>query len=403
MPIYTRCIQPQSIDPILFTNREDEYHHIKEILRSIIRARGEAERRLLIHGDRGTGKSILLRKVLSDLKQEIDFIPVIVDGKTSRNAEELLRDICENLASELRDEYEGDEKVIREISYLDEISRVSTVTKGWARSRAEEIEATEGAEIGIHGFFKLKMGIGGKETGTEELTRNVEIEIDSRFLRQLLSQVIETVSADRDKEVVIAIDGLDQIHDKAQIAEFVHEIFKYRKSLIIAVLRSEAITPEFHRSFRDTIVVKDLSGDALRAILDRRIENCPEKEILDQRLTPLADKLRTITANPFSFLTWVHFLCTNTELNPETMLDDLKGFVSNFYGFDPEKASVISKFFMNKGNPFLTREKIVDPKNISDEDYETMIENGILVPDNLYNERKKYRLSPDLAFFKLDM
>ncbi|MEA1905809.1 MAG: AAA family ATPase [Euryarchaeota archaeon] len=402
MPIYTRCIQPQSIDPILFTNREDEYHHIKEILRSIILARGEDERRLMIHGDRGTGKSILLRKVLAHLEQEIDFIPVVVDGKTSRNAEELLRDVCENFVLELRGEYKGDEKAIREISYLDEISRVSTVSKGWARSRAEEIEATAGAEIGILDFFKLRLGIGGKETGTEELTRAVKIEIDSRFLRQLLSHVIETVSSDLDKEVVIAIDSLDQIHDKDQIAEFVHEIFKHRKSLIIAVLRSEAITLEFHRSFRDPIVIKDLSGDALREILAKRIENCPEKKILDQKLPPIADQLRTITVNPLSFLTWVHFLCTNTELNPETMLDDLKGFVSNFYGFDPEKASVISKFFLSADNPFLTRDEIVNQTKISEGDYETMTENGILVPDNIYKPQK-YRLSPDLAFFGLDM
>jgi Cdc6-like AAA superfamily ATPase len=86
----------------LFTNREEDYRHIKAILRSIILAKEEEERRLLIHGDRGTGKSILLRKVLSDLKQEIDFIPIIVDGRNSMDAEELLRDICEKLASQLR-------------------------------------------------------------------------------------------------------------------------------------------------------------------------------------------------------------------------------------------------------------------------------------------------------------
>ena len=402
MPIYTRCIRPQSIDPGLFTNREGEYHHTKEILRSIILARGEEERRLMIHGDRGTGKSILLRKVLSHLKHEIDFISVIVDGKTSMNAEELLRDICENLASELRDEYGENEKAICEISYLDEMSRVNTVTRGWARSRAEEIETTAGAEIGILDFFKLRMGVGSRETGTEELTGTVEIEIDSRFLRQLISHVIETVSADRDKEVVIAIDNLDQIHDKDQIAEFVHEIFKHRKSLLIAVLRSEAITLEFHRSFRDPIVVGDLSGDALREILVRRLENCPEKEILEQKLPPIADELRAITGNPLSFLTWVHFLCNNSELNPETMLDDLKNFISNFYGFDPEEVSVISKFFLSRENPFLKRGEIVDQSGIPEGDYDAMIENGILVPDDLYTPQK-YRLSPDLAFFKLDL
>ena len=90
MPIYTRCIKPQSIDPKLFTDREGEYHHLKEVLKSIILAKEEEERRLLIHGERGMGKSILLRKVLSHLKQEIDFIPVIVDGRYSMDAEELL-------------------------------------------------------------------------------------------------------------------------------------------------------------------------------------------------------------------------------------------------------------------------------------------------------------------------
>jgi len=383
MPIYTRCIRPHSIDPGLFTNREGEYHHTKEILRSIILASGEEERRLMIQGDRGTGKSILLRKVLSHLKDEIDFISVIVDGKTSMNAEELLRDICE-------------------ISYLDEMSRVNTVTRGWARSRASEIAATAGAEIGILNFFKLNLGVGSRETGTEELTGTVEIEIDSRFLRQLISHVIETVSSDRDCEVIIAIDNLDQIHDKGQIAEFVHEIFKHRKSLIIAVLRSEAITLEFHRSFRDPIVVGDLSRDALKEILARRLENCPEKEILEQKLPPIAYELRTVTGNPLSFLTWIHFLCNNSDLNPETVLDDLKSFVSNFYGFDPEKVSVISNFFLSKENPFMKRGEIIDQSGISEGEYDAMIENGILVPDDLYTPQK-YRLSPDLAFFKLDL
>ena len=211
MPIYTRCIQPQSIDPKLFTDREDEYRHIKEILRSIILAKEEEERRLLIHGDRGTGKSILLRKVLYDLKQEIDFISTIVDGRTSENAEDLLRDICEKLASQLRDEYSGDEKAICEISYLDEVSRVGTITRSWARSTAAEIETKSGAEIGLLNFFKLSLGVGGKETEVEEQIKTTKTDINSRFLRQLLSSVIKTVSSDRDKEVVVAIDSLDQI------------------------------------------------------------------------------------------------------------------------------------------------------------------------------------------------
>lgn len=402
MPIYTRCIQPQSIDPKLFTNREEDYRHIKAILRSIILAKEEEERRLLIHGDRGTGKSILLRKVLYDLKQEIGFICVIIDGKTSKNAEDLLRDICEKLASQLRDEYRGEEKAISEISYLDEVSRVGTITRSWARSTAAEIESKGGAEIGLLNFFKLSLGVGSKATEVEEQTRTSETEINSRFLRKLLSLVIKTVSSDRAKEVVIAIDGLDQIHNKDQIAEFVREIFKHKESLIIAALRSEAITVEFRRSFRESIVIKDLSEDALRDILAKRLENCPEKDVLDKKLTPIVDKLKPITGNPLSFLTWIHSLCNYSELNPETLINDLEGFVLRSYGFGPERAALISKFFLNKGNPFLGREEIPAQSQIPEEDCEVMIENGILVPDDLYNPQK-YRLSSDLVFFKLDL
>jgi energy-coupling factor transporter ATP-binding protein EcfA2 len=261
MSIYTSCIKPHSINIALFTNREGEYHHTKEILKSIILAHDDEERRLLIHGDRGTGKSMLLRKALSHLEQEIDFIPVIVDGKNSENAEELLRDICENLASELRDEYGENEKAICEISYLDEMSRVNTVTRGWARSRASEIEATTGAEIGVLNFFKLNLGVGGRETGVEESTGAVETEINP-----------------------IAIDNLDQIHDKDQIAEFVREIFKHRGSPIIATLRSEAITLEFRRSFPNPIVIGGLSGQSLMDILAKRIEKCSaERDILEAK------------------------------------------------------------------------------------------------------------------------
>ena len=406
MPIYTRCIRPLSIDPVLFTNREGDYHSTKEILKSIILAQDDEERRLLIHGDRGTGKSMLLRKVLSHLEQEIDFIPVIVDGKNSENAEELLRDICEMLASQLRDEYAEDEKALCEISYLDEISRVSMITRGWARSRASEIEATTGAEIGILNFFKLNLGVGGKETEVEDSTRAVETEINPGFLRRLINQVIGIVSSDRGKEVVIAIDNLDQIHDKDQIAEFVREIFKHRGSPIIATLRSEAITLEFRRSFPNPIVIEGLSGQSLMDILAKRIKKCSaEKSILEQKLPPIADKLKTITDNPLSFLTWIDFLCTNSELNPETLMNDLESFALKSYGFDPEEASLISKFFLNKGNPFLKIGEIVDQTEISEGACDTMIERGILVPKDLYTNtpQNKYRLSPDLAFFKLDL
>lgn len=398
MPFYTRCIQPHSTDPRLFTNREEEYHHIKEILRSIIIAKGQPERRLLIHGERGVGKSILLRKVLAHLSQEIDFIPVFLDGRNSKDAEELLRDACEQLASLLsdEDEYKKDTKAITEITYMGEISRVAEITKNWANSVTKEIEVKSGAGIGFLNFLKLKLGAGVSETDVERLNETITIEINSRLLRELLNHVIEKI----EKEVVFAIDNLDQIHDKAQTAEFVREIFRHRESPIIATLRSEAITVEFRRSFRDSVLIGGLSQGALMDILDKRMEGCKERSILGEKLTNIASKLKTVTDNPLSFLTWIHYLCNYTELNAETLVESLKRFISASYGFDPDRASSIGKFFLDRDNQFLTKEEILTQSRISEDDCKEMIEHGILIPDNLY-EPRRYRLSSDLEFLRL--
>jgi hypothetical protein len=171
--------------------------------------------------------------------------------------------------------------------------------------------------------------------------------------------------------------------------------------LIIGVLRNEAVTAEFRRSFRQTVIIKGLPSEALMNILSKRLEYCKEKDVLNKRLLPIANILKDATDNPLSFLTWIDFLCNNSELERENLLDDLKSFTLSHYGVPPEQVEIISKFFLDKGNIFLSEEDILAEANISEDIYQAMVEKGILVPDDVYTPRK-YKLSPDFTFFKIN-
>jgi len=75
---------------------------LKEKLECSLDNRDEERRKLMIYGERGVGKSILIRKIIKDISEERDLISITIDGDEARNPEDLLRDICKNLAGELK-------------------------------------------------------------------------------------------------------------------------------------------------------------------------------------------------------------------------------------------------------------------------------------------------------------
>lgn len=101
MPLYIMCMRPNSVDVKLFANRKEEYEKIKGKIGMLLDIRDEEKRKIMIYGERGVGKSILIRKIIKDIEEERGVISLIIDGDEARNPDDLLRDICKKLAIEL--------------------------------------------------------------------------------------------------------------------------------------------------------------------------------------------------------------------------------------------------------------------------------------------------------------
>ncbi|MFQ6073415.1 MAG: P-loop NTPase fold protein [Methanosarcinales archaeon] len=237
-PIFTMCMRPTSINPELFINRKEDYLSLKNMLKNFLEYPKLEDRRLLVQGDRGNGKSILAAKVLKDLKQEIDFMLIKVDGRENADSEELLRNICEKLCDEL-EAITKEETVLLEVGYIRKIYSVNKITMADAKIIAQSLEGTIKTGIGLFNIFSFASAIKGGETDTTSRTESLEITIDSTFLRKLLETVLSKIVDKEGKEILLFIDNLDQIRSTKQIDEFVREILKLKKFPIVVTLRSE--------------------------------------------------------------------------------------------------------------------------------------------------------------------
>ena len=397
---YTECVRPEGLEPELFADREEDRENIKRMIATAIRAKGIEGIRLLGTGDRGVGKSILFRKVLEELHQESEFIYVAIDGRECRDEVDMLKKLCKTICGALREKFRDDDRVLAEAAYIEDVVEKSKITRKNATSILNGIKVMGGVEVGIVTFLKTKMGITSEIAEREEVSDKYEFDVNASFLLDLLNSVIETVT--EKQKILFFIDNLDQIYDKERISEFLRLLLAMKKPVVVTTVRTEALSNELRRDFRRIVPVKELGEDALIKILEKRLEVCDEEDresINKEQLFKVADALKTLTGNPLTFLTWIEFLCNNTELNIETTLEDLRRYAdTHFYDFRPEELEKISRFFLKQGNTYKEKKEILE-SDFSEGLFDRLYERGVLVASDIYNPRH-YRLAPEFAFFK---
>lgn len=148
-------------------------------------------------------------------------------------------------------------------------------------------------------------------------------------------------------------------------------------------------------------------------ILNKRLKTgCMEQKALESsNLSEVANKLKTVTGNPLAFLTWLDYLCNYTELDPEKLAGNLRGYVKTHYStIDINILEKLAKrFIYPKKRKFIglqTRSEIMPVLDNSDALFNKLIDRGVLIPEDLYEDKtdanSKYSLSQEFAFFNLD-
>ena len=365
----------------------------------------------MIYGERGVGKSILVRKVIKDISEEDEKICITIDGNEARDPEDLLRDICKKLASGLREYFlqktggKIDKKIEREIVSLDYISDANLLKESNIKTIAERIEGEVGQSIGLLDFLSFRAKIAASEGSERGEAREIEQIIDTSFLIKLLEKVIDKIQESLDTDILIYVDNLDQLENKDSIDDFVTEIIKLKKAILVVSIRREVADRNIGRDFKEVELIKALTPEELVDVFEYRLKtDCPKKkELLDTDLPYIVDTLKGCTGNPLSFLTWLHYLIVDSEIDRSNILENLRGFTKTHYStFDEAKIRNIAKYYISRDSEFISKKDFTDNTGIDSDMFDMLLDFGVIVPDNKYSPRL-FKVSSDFMFYRLEV
>lgn len=405
MAILTFCIQPDNYESTdLFVPRK-EYNTVCEILISFLDNKSMKRRRLLIHGERGVGKSICVRAAISEaMGRRNDFFPVIVSGDRCRNVKQLICEIADVLSEQVEQNFTTDRDISTQTSHLTEIIRTDHTTRGNFRKQAAEIEGKIQHDIGLLSLIKLKLGIRGAIKDEEGIEESSEVTIDDTFRVKLLGKVLHGISKAQGKESLLVVDNLDQITESEKVVDFIKLLFYLDEIPVVVTMRSEFISADIHKAHKTPLIFEEPASILLMEILKKRLVSCPEKErLLKTELLDIAQSLSTLTGNPFAFLSWIEYLCWHTPLVKINYVNELKGgYLRAHHAMVKDEAEKVAQWYLENHILKAKRDELKKELNIDDDDIDIFERQGIIIPDDILRpkESRRYILSPRLRFFQ---
>lgn len=402
--IVSMALDPRIIDIRAFANRERQVNQLKNIMRELLKAESTGfSKRYCICGERGAGKSILVQKVISDLKQEDpgEALYAGVDCSIHRSARGALEISCEELAKAIREHFPHDKDMQKEAAYLMEIAIKKEITWGTVKSRSGGINVSGGFKL--FGFLENSIGLGVQKG--EQISETAKIEVDMRFLRSLIQNTVRSLREDHHLQVVSILDNLDQLEKGEEIEDLVKELFEILEVVYILTVRNESITQNIRRN-TTLFKLAGMEKPALVELVKRRLEiRDPEKisEFERYAIYDVAEKLASLTDNPLSYFKWLHHLYLNHDMDSsiDTLKTGFESFLEEQYGyFRFDEIQKVANPFLENYNQFLTQEKIMQQFSLGKELFDRLLFNRILIPNDVFAPTE-YRLAPDLFFFRL--
>lgn len=320
-PLSPAWIRPTSVDPALLVDREADLAKYLRILTDYA-VDEEPNALVLLRGDRGVGKSIFARRLVTELKERLPqrVIPVVLDHRGSDEVH-VLRRFIELFVQTAPAVVDGLPELRRDwLTPLQQLfaggnRMVLSVGEGTGR----EVGATGELSGGLWGVLQGKFGAAWKSK--IDLTRRTDytIEINEDLLRAAIVAALEAVAGHA--AVVVFFDDLDQARRMGSPEEAkgtLRGILDLRPCLKIVHLRSEYGYADWRREVDLTIDLDGLPGSELVRMLRRRAEReGSHREVLaDPTSWEPLERLATATDNPHVLLRWVQALATEGESWP---------------------------------------------------------------------------------------
>jgi hypothetical protein len=413
MPFLT-YLDPASVDPGDLVDRDGIVRWLRQSLDSFLcapdKSRGRAS---AILGERGIGKSIVMRKVIDDLRElhTATTLFLVVDcrnvGDQRRVIHELARQIVDALGvrNNLKPELLDTARLLETVARFDDVERRVLAEHATSHKAALRLNNKQ------HLLAMLRIGydINVERSSSSRESLEGAIRFDATRLRDALLALLADLR-DHGLDTIVVLDNLDELRHEALVDDDLRTWLYGEIDGLLALARAPIgllvtartyFAGSLNRQIDATKVVHRLGeADHVEIIQRRLAHESPEVRaaFTESACAGCIERLAALAHTPLALLSWFRYLAENELHAAGDVREALGGLLDDrFANFRrPILDEVVAAF---AGKPYEPQpsERLLDACKGNQASFKQLLRSQVVLPVDFWDPHE-FTLAPELHF-----
>lgn len=412
MPFLT-YLDAASIDPVDLVNRKGEVDWLRASLDSFLKAQDKSRgRAVAILGERGIGKSIVMKTVIDGLRElhAATTLMVVVDCRGVGSQRGVYHEIAKQLVDQLgpRD----DQPALDTARLLETISAQDEVEHRTLAERTTQFKAALSltGERTLLRLLGLTYDINIERSARSRSTLEGTIKFDGARLRQAMLALFHDLRVHAKLDVIVALDNLDELrHDslidanlRPWIASEVDGLLGLVDGPIGFVVTARTyFVGSLSRQIDNTRVLGPLAKNEHVEVINKRLRNespDTQKAFDEPASVECIDTLSELAKTPLALLSWFRYLAENELFREDDPRQQLRKLLRDRFANIREQVldAVVAAF---EGDPYepVAAEALLRACRNKQAIFNQLLRSQIVLPVDFWDPYE-FTLAPELHF-----
>ena len=352
MPFLT-YLDPASTDPADHVNRELDVAWVRNSLESFLRAPDKSRgRALAVLGERGIGKSTLVRAAIESLRETYaaSTLFLFVDCRRIRNQRKVYHAIASAAVDQLGYRSDVDDAMKATARLLETIASMDTVEESVLYQRItrfkQAIKLSGARNLLKHLGISYDINIERSSERADKLEGSIHF--DGTRLREAVVAFFEDLRAHQGYDAIIVLDNLDELDHEAIAEERDREALLAEIDALLGLASAPiglvlTVRTYFASSLTRAIdggnrVLHRMSdGDHVNIVRGRLAHERAEIRVAfdDQRCSDCIGRVAAAAPTPLALLKWFNYLAQNELHASPDIEDNLRGLARDQFATVP--------------------------------------------------------------------
>ncbi len=413
VPFFT-YLDPASTDPDELVNRDELVSWLRRGLDGYLRGSDKSRRRAFpILGDKGVGKSIVVRKVIDELRElhAATTLFLEVDCRRWRDQRRVYGEIARQAVDQLARRADVDEALLATARVLETIAKYDSVERKVIHEHLVQHKAAinlRGKQV-LVGFLGASYDI-SLQRGRESRERmEGSVLFDAPRLREAVVGFFEDLRVHANFDVVLLLDNIDELDHEAIRTETERDRLRGETDGLLGLAHAPIGLILTMRTYFAGILSREVDDPKYLArmparehvaIIERRLQREPEEvqaAFADAACRGCIAALAKLAPTPLALLKWFRYLAERElHASPDVRAALRQSLHERYAQIGPEWIEKVATKF-EAPNQAVSREALLAACNSNESTFAQLERYQVILPLDWW-QPYEYTLDPELHF-----